>query len=75
MDVGKALKVISERNSVSQADICRATGISDAYISQLFGSKIVNPRFDRVCEIADVLHVSLDEVGKLAKSLPDPVRE
>ena len=75
MDAGKAIRIIAESKGIKQSDICEITGIPDGYMSQLFNSKIVNPRFDRICAIADAIGVSLDEISRLGRMFDDPSKE
>lgn len=45
----------------TQAEFCKASNLSSAYVSQLLKGKNGMPKFDRACIIADTLGVSLQD--------------
>lgn len=45
----------------TQAEFCKASNLSSAYVSQLLKGKNGYPKFDRACVIADTLGVSLQD--------------
>lgn len=62
MDIAKAIRDRAEELNVSQADLCRATGMSRAYMSQLFSGKIPDPKASNVYKIAHALGLSVDDL-------------
>lgn len=47
-------------NGISQADLCRKTGMVSSKISQILQGKTTDPRLSTAVKIADALDVSLD---------------
>lgn len=68
MELSRALNEIASRNGYRQADICKATGISDAHISQIFSGKIKDPKASIVYKIAHAMNSTVDEIVELAQS-------
>lgn len=68
MQLSRALKEIAEEKGIKQADICRATGLSDAHISQMFSGKIKDPKASIIYKVAHALGVTVDELIELSES-------
>lgn len=68
MQLNQALREIADVKGIRQADICRATGLSDAHVSQLFSGKIRDPKASVVYKIARAMEVSVDDLLELADS-------
>ncbi len=66
MNISKALKHLCAVKDVKQVDICNATGLSDAHVSQIFTGKIESPKISSMYLICKFLDISLDEFMKLA---------
>ncbi len=66
MNIGKALRHLCAIKDISQADICEATKISSAHMSQISTGKIANPTIESMYKICKVLDISLDDFMKLA---------
>ena len=66
MNIGKALKYLCDAKDIKQVDICDATGLSDAHVSQIFTGKIKNPKINSMYLICKYIGVSLDEFMRLA---------
>ncbi len=54
-------KKMREKN-LNDAQICRKLGISRGHITKILQSKIIDPRFSLVCELADYLEINLDDI-------------
>lgn len=67
MELSRALNEIASKGGVKQADICRATGLSDAHVSQIFSGKIKDPKASVVYKIAHAMNSTVDEVVELAE--------
>jgi transcriptional regulator with XRE-family HTH domain len=67
MDIAKAVRDAAKTKGLSQADICRATGMSDSYMSQLFNGRIPDPKASSVYKIAHALNMTVDELLELAE--------
>jgi transcriptional regulator with XRE-family HTH domain len=61
MDYAHAVRHLFNESGMSQADLCRRGGFSRAYVSMLLSGKVDNPKFDRACQIADALGVTLED--------------
>lgn len=57
----QAVRYFFDRLGMTQADFCRHSGFSTAYVSMLLKGKIDNPKWDKACEIADALGVTLQD--------------
>jgi transcriptional regulator with XRE-family HTH domain len=71
MDIGRAIKEIAYEKRMTQADLCRATGIGDSWMSQMFRSKITDPQVLRVYAICKALGVSIDDLVAIADKYGD----
>jgi transcriptional regulator with XRE-family HTH domain len=65
MDYAHAVRHLFEKCGMSQAELCRRGGFSRAYVSMLLSGKVTNPKWDRACEIADALGVTLQDFREL----------
>jgi transcriptional regulator with XRE-family HTH domain len=65
MDYAHAVRHLFNQSGMSQADLCRRGGFSRAYVSMLLSGKVDNPKFDRACQIADALGVTLEDFRAL----------
>ena len=65
MDYAHAVRHLFNQSGMSQADLCRRGGFSLAYVSMLLSGKVDNPKFDRACQIADALGVTLEDFRAL----------
>ncbi|MDU5356762.1 MAG: helix-turn-helix domain-containing protein [Atopobium minutum] len=70
MDIGRAIREIATQRNMTQADIARHTGLPDAHVTQLWNSKIYDPRASILCRIAISLQVSPSEIFNLAMQYP-----
>ena len=61
-DVFNAL--LASRNW-KQADFCRVSGMSRAYVSQIATGQTKDPSFEKACIIADVFGVTLEELRQM----------
>lgn len=68
MQLARALNEVAASKGMRQADICRATGLADAHVSQIFSGKIKDPKASIVYKIAHAMGVTVDEVLELADS-------
>lgn len=67
MSYGQAVRHIFSRSGMSQADLARRGNFSTAYVSMLLSGKVENPKFDRACEVADALGVSIQDFYDLMR--------
>lgn len=65
MDFAHAVRHLFSESGLSQAELCRRGNFSRAYVSMLLSGKVDNPKFDRACQIADALGVTLEDFRKL----------
>jgi transcriptional regulator with XRE-family HTH domain len=65
MDYAHAVRHLFNQSGMSQAYLCRRSGFSRAYVSMLLSGKVDNPKFDRACQIADALGVTLEDFRAL----------
>lgn len=65
MDYAHAVRHLFNQSGMSQADLCRRGGFSRAYVSMLLSGKVDNPKFDRACQIADAIGVTLEDFRAL----------
>lgn len=68
MQLSTALKEIAASKGIKQADICRATGLSDAHVSQIFSGKIRDPKASVIYKIAHAVGITVDELIEIAES-------
>lgn len=61
--LGKAIKRVREHKKMSQGDICRATGLDRAYMSNIEAGK-GNPTLLTIEKIAQALEISADKLLK-----------
>jgi len=61
------LRTLRKRGGLTQEDLARALGVSNAYIHQLETGKIDAPTEERCRQLAQVLHVGPDEVWDVAR--------
>lgn len=67
MRIDKALRAIASQRHLTQAELCRRTGINSGQMSMYFNNKVRHPEITYLYVIAhDGLHVSLDDFVKLA---------
>lgn len=57
----EAFANLLEKHNMSQADICRATGLSAAYLSTLSKGNIKDPSLGKSLLIAHALGMTLDD--------------
>lgn len=67
MDFAHAVRHLFNESGMSQADLCRRGNFSRAYVSMLLSGKVDNPKFDRACQIADAIGVTLEDFRNLMK--------
>ena len=65
MDFAHAVRQLFNESGLSQAELCRRGNFSRAYVSMLLSGEVGNPKFDRACQIADALGVTLEDFRKL----------
>lgn len=65
MDFAHAFRHLFKKSGMTQAELCRRGGFSRAYVSMLLSGKVDMPKFDRACEIADALGVTLEDFRTL----------
>ena len=65
MDFAHAIRHLFMESGMSQADLCRRGGFSRAYVSMLLSGNVGMPKFDRACQIADALGVTLQDIRNL----------
>jgi transcriptional regulator with XRE-family HTH domain len=65
MDYAHAIRHFFNESGMSQAELCRRGGFSRAYVSMLLSGKVNNPKWDRACQIADALGVTLEDFRNL----------
>ncbi len=61
------LRTLRKRGGLTQEDLARALGVSNAYIHQLETGKIDAPTEERCRQLAHVLGVSADEIWDVAR--------
>ncbi|WP_278590269.1 helix-turn-helix domain-containing protein [Olsenella uli] len=67
MDIGRAIRNRAREAGVTQADLCRATGLSASYMSMLMNSKIEDPQVKKIYGIAHAMGSTVDELVELAE--------
>ena len=65
MDFAHAVRHLFKESGMSQAELCRRGNFSRAYVSMLLSGKVDNPKWDRACQIADALGVTLQDIREL----------
>lgn len=50
---------------MKQAEFCRRSGLSRAYVSMMLSGEVGIPKFDRACQIVDALGVTLQDLRDL----------
>lgn len=65
MTFAEALKIAMDNKNLKQVDICRATGLSDAYVSMLVSGKIEDPKWSTAELVIRSLDMTLDEFSQL----------
>ena len=68
MTFAEALRAAMADKGLKQADICQATGLSDAYVSMLVNGKIEDPKWSKAELVITALGMSLDEFSQLKNS-------
>lgn len=71
MQLSRALIDYLGERSMKQADVCRASGLSDAHVSQIFSGKIKDPKASIVYKIAHAMGITVDELLERAESYED----
>lgn len=61
-DLGKKLTKLMNDRGLTQADVCRISGLSTAIVSQVFSGKTKDPRLSTIIPICKALNVTLDEL-------------
>lgn len=69
MDIGKAIRQLATTKGMTQADICRATGLSDGYMSSLWNGKVADPQVIKIRKIAHSLGITIDELLQIADEI------
>lgn len=67
MDIAKAIRQRAKECDMTQADICKVTGISDSYMSLMFNGKIADPKASNIYKIAHALNMTVDELLERAE--------
>ena len=62
MQLHERLSELLEEKGVSQADVCRETGLSSALVSQVFSGKTKDPRMSTVISICEYFVISLADL-------------
>lgn len=60
MELHERIQKVLELRGMSQADVCRITGLSSAKVSQVVSGSTKDPRISTIIPIAQALNVSLD---------------
>ena len=68
MQLSRALNDYLEELDMKQADVCRASGMSDAHVSQIFSGKIKDPTASVIYKIAHAMGISVDALLDRAES-------
>lgn len=68
MQLSHALNDYLEELDMKQADVCRASGMSDAHVSQIFSGKIKDPKASVIYKIAHAMGISVDALLDRAES-------
>lgn len=73
MTLGEVIAKARAERYLSLRDLAAATGISNPALSQIETGRIADPGFTKVCKIASVLGIKLDDLAKLGVK-PGPKR-
>lgn len=68
MTYGQALRAILKEHHVTQAELARAIGSSNSYVSQLMVGKVKEPSISIASKIADALGVTVQDFLDLMHS-------
>ena len=68
MQLSRALNDYLEELDMKQADVCRASGMSDAHVSQIFSGKIKDPKASVIYKIVHAMGISVDALLDRAES-------
>lgn len=71
MTFAEALRAAMKAKGVKQVDICRATGLSDAYISMLVNGKVEDPKWSTAELVIHALGMTLDDFSLLKSEESD----
>lgn len=71
MQLSHALNDYLDELGMKQADVCRASGMPDAHVSQIFSGKIKDPKVSIVYKIAHAMGISVDALLDRAESYED----
>lgn len=66
MNIAIAVRTVAQAKDMTQADICKASGLSDSYMSQLFSGKIPDPKTSTIYKVCTALGVTVDYLLELA---------
>lgn len=58
----EVFNLLLESRGWKQADFCRVSGMSRAYVSQIATGQTKDPSFEKACVIADVFGVTLEDI-------------
>lgn len=58
----EVFNLLLESKGWKQADFCRVSGMSRAYVSQIATGQTKDPSFEKACVIADVFGVTLEDI-------------
>jgi len=67
MDIAKAVRDVAKEQELTQAEICKKTGMTSSYISQLFNGRIPDPKASNIYKIAHALNMTVDELLERAE--------
>lgn len=67
MTTGELLSLARELKKMSLRDLERASGVSNALISQIETGKVKDPGFGTIVRLADALSLSLDRIAATAR--------
>lgn len=70
MEMHERIQLVLTSKGMSQADICRLTGLDSGKVSQVVSGRTKDPRISTIVPIAQALNVSLDFLvfGESAKA-------
>lgn len=72
MDYAHAVRHFFDESGMTQAELVRRGGFSRAYVSMLLSGKVTNPKWDRACQIADALGVTIEDFRDLMEDREKP---
>lgn len=64
-----------EERGLTQADLCRLTGLSSSKVSQVVNGATQDPRLSTIAPIADALDLSLDDLAGIRQCKVEVVNE